>query len=51
MNIEISRGRLDQTIMVLFNHGTKTVVAELSYKSVIKEYSFVRYFKYSVTIR
>jgi hypothetical protein len=39
MNIEISKGRGrddEQTIMVLFAHQVKTVVAELSYKSVKK---------------
>jgi hypothetical protein len=37
--------------MVLFTHQTKTIVVELSYKSAQKEFSFVRYFKYSVPIK
>jgi hypothetical protein len=37
--------------MLLFAHQGKTIVAELSYKSVKKEFNFVRYFKYSVPIR
>ena len=36
--------------MVLFAHGTKTVVAEMNYQSIKKEYSFIRYYKYSIQI-
>lgn len=36
LNIEISRQRQEQTIMVLFSHAGKTVVAEINYKSTKK---------------
>ena len=37
--------------MVLFNHNMKTVIAELSYAPTLKEYVFVRYYKFSVEVK
>lgn len=37
--------------MILFTHSTRTVVAELTYNSMAKSFSFVRYYKYSVQIK
>ena len=51
MSIEVSRNRAQESIMVLFNHQSQTVIAELSYDSDLKKFYFVRYFKYSVEIK
>lgn len=37
--------------MVLFTHSEKTVIAEINYHSLQKEFSFIRYFKYSVEVK
>lgn len=50
MNIEISTGRHQQTIMVLFVHNYHYVIAELTYDITAQIWSFVRYYKFTFRV-
>lgn len=50
IQLDISREREQQTLMVLFFHRYHYVIAELSYNVNLQVWSFVRYFKFNMQV-
>ena len=50
INLEISHGRGEQTLMILFSHNYHYVIAELTYDISAQIWSFVRYYKFTFRV-
>jgi hypothetical protein len=50
VDLEISRDREEQTLMVLFWHRYHYVIAEFNYNINLQVWSFVRYFKFTMRV-